>query len=101
MYTFYKDAELVINFTIKNTETGAVNDPATVGISMKTYSKEGDVVEIATYTYGVDPELTKISVGNYKLVHTPTEAGRLVYGITTITPAGFYAGALVIKDNSI
>lgn len=101
MYIFYKNAELVINFTIKNTETGTVNDPATVAVALKIYNKEGDVVETATYTYGADPELTKISVGNYKLIYTPTEAGRLVYGITTITPAGFYAGALVIKDNSI
>lgn len=101
MYIFYKNAQLVINFTVKNTETGAVNDPATVAIAMKTYNKEGNLVETATYLYGADPELTKISVGNYKLIHTPTEAGRLVYGITTTTPAGFYAGALVIKDNSI
>jgi hypothetical protein len=101
MYTYYKNSQLVINFTIKNVETQAFHDPATISITVKIYNPDGEVLETTIYTYPASAALIKTSTGNYKLFHTPANYGKMVYGITTTTPAAFYVGAIVVKDNTI
>jgi hypothetical protein len=101
MYTYYKNSQLVINFTVKSVETGSLYDPATIVAQIKVYGPEGETLESISYSYGSSGNFTRASTGTYKITHTPTKAGRLVYGITTTTPAGFYLSAIVIKDNTI
>lgn len=101
MYTYFKDAQVAIIFTIKNVETQNLIDPSEISVELKVYGSEGSILEETIYDYGTSPEITRTSLGTYKVLHTPTEYGKLVYGITTTNPAGFYASAIVIKDNSI
>lgn len=101
MYIYYKNSQIVLNFTVKNVETQALHDPSAIVVQFKTYNPEGSLLESVTYTYGVSASFSRISTGLYKILHTPTMPGKLVYGITTTTPAGFYSGAIVVKDNSI
>lgn len=101
MYTYYKNSQLVINFTIRNVETQALHDPAAISVAIKIYNPDGEVLQTVTHVYGTSQSLTRTSVGNYKLLYTPASHGKMVYGITTTSPAAFYAGAIVIKDNSI
>lgn len=101
MYTYYKNSQLVINFTIKNVETQALHDPASISVAIKIYNPDGNVLETTAYSFGSSGALTRASAGNYKLLHTPNNHGKMVYSITTTTPAAFHAEAIVIKDNTI
>ena len=58
---------------ITTTATGAAVDPTGLAVILRTPAKN------TTYTYGVDVEVVKDSVGNYHLDHTTTLAGRHVY----------------------
>lgn len=53
-------------------ENGDPVDPGTVKCLVQEPGEDGTE---AIYEYGVDPELTRISTGKYKLVITPDTAG--------------------------
>lgn len=100
-YIFYKEADIVIDFTIKNNDTGALVDPSTLVIETKIYDADNLVLASRNFTYGVDSELTRSSLGTFKLIFAPTHAGRFVYAIKTTGPKGYDKDALIVKENAI
>lgn len=62
-----------ITFTTRDA-TGALNNPT--NLIVKTESPQTHT--ITTFTYGTNPEITNVSVGNWAFVFLPNEAGEWV-----------------------